>query len=79
MLFIEENLVKIINKPERITCNKCGCVFEFDNSDVKESMKIHLVDIGIILPKYESIKYCIKYVNCPICRYSHEISVELKH
>ena len=40
----------IIKNPDRITCCKCGCIFEFGQSDVKKITKVHREDVGIILP-----------------------------
>lgn len=54
-------------------CGKCGCVFEFDNSDVKEKTETMKEDVGTILPKYKNITYTIGYVKCPICGYEVEI------
>lgn len=54
-------------------CSKCGCVFEFDNSDVKEKTKTIREDVGTILPIYKNITYTIGYVKCPICGCEIEI------
>lgn len=67
--------MRIIKNPNRITCDKCGCIFEFEKSDVKEITKAHREDVGIIFPIYKTVKYHIKYVECPMCGYQHEISV----
>ncbi len=66
--------MKIIRNSNHITCDKCGCVFEFDKSDIRKTTKAHREDIGIILPCYKIVKYHITYVECPICGHQHEIS-----
>lgn len=67
--------MRIIKNPDRITCCKCGCIFEFNQSDVEEEIKVHREDVGIILPKYRTVKYHITYVECPTCGHQHEIAV----
>lgn len=64
----------IIKTPNHITCDKCGCIFEFEKSDVKEVTKSHREDVGIILPIYRTVKYHITYVECPTCGHQHEIA-----
>lgn len=63
----------IIKETSSIRCSKCGCVFEFDNSDVKEKTKTIREDVGIIIPIYRNVNYKIRYVNCPVCGYPKEI------
>ena len=65
-------MVTIKDLPSR-RCSKCGCVFEFDNSDVKEKTKTMREDVGTILPIYKNITYTIGYVKCPICGYEVDI------
>lgn len=65
-------MVTIKEVPSR-RCSKCGCVFEFDNSDVKEKTKTMREDVGIIIPIYRNMNYKIRYVNCPVCGYEWEI------
>ena len=63
----------IIKETSSMTCHKCGCVFEFDNSDIKETIKSIREDVGIIIPIYRNVNYKIRYVNCPVCGYGREI------
>lgn len=67
--------MRIIKSPNRVTCDKCGCIFEFGQSDVNEITKVHREDVGIIFPIYKTVKYHVTYVECPICGYQHEIAV----
>lgn len=67
--------MRIIKNPNRITCDKCGCIFEFKKSDVNEITKVHREDVGIILPIYRTVKYHITYVECPTCGHQYEIAV----
>lgn len=62
-----------IKETPTIRCIKCGCVFEFDISDIKESTKTIREDVGTIIPIYKNIKYEIRYVDCPVCGYEIEI------
>ena len=63
----------IIKETSSIRCSKCGCVFKFDNSYVKEKTKTIREDVGIIIPIYRNVNYKIRYVNCPVCGYPKEI------
>jgi hypothetical protein len=63
--------MKIIEQNNRIEC-KCGCVFEYDENDVKEENRV----IGRIILQDEM--YCISYVKCPVCGKKHRLFSEFK-
>lgn len=56
--------MKIIEKGnKRVTCGRCGCIMEFDSSDIKSEIKSYIS--GVIFRTFEDWK--IEYINCPQC------------
>ena len=49
-------------------CYHCGCVFEYDLTDTQEETRTTRKNVGILLPRYQNVKYDIHYVYCPDCR-----------
>lgn len=55
--------MRIIKNPEPIKCEKCGCVFEYNEQDIKDD---YFLDYGAFLGILPLSKRC-KGVRCPIC------------
>lgn len=55
--------MKIIKKPESVKCENCGCVFEFDEKDIRSDWYL---DPNAFLGLLPMSKRCMG-VRCPIC------------
>ena len=59
--------MKVIEKPESVKCESCGCVFEFDKEDIRND---YYLDPHAFLGLLPRIKQCIG-VHCPVCGELH--------
>ena len=62
--------MKIIKGPDPITCNNCGCVFEYDSNDVNDDWQMKEGAFIGILPLS---RRCTTVI-CPVCK--HKIIIE---
>lgn len=56
--------MKIIKKPEPVKCENCGCVFEFDEKDIRTNY--YYLDHHAFLGLLPMTKRCTG-VRCPVC------------
>lgn len=61
--------MKIIKKPDPVKCEICGCVFEFDEKDIRTDYYLDSHASPGLLP---TMKQCIG-VRCPMCNELHII------
>lgn len=65
--------MKIIKGPDPITCDNCGCVFEYDVNDVVNDWQMKE---GAFLGMLPLARKCTT-INCPVCK--HKIIIEWEH
>lgn len=62
--------MKIIKKGNKVVeCKRCGCVMEFDSSDIKS--EIRSITTSEFLRTSE--QWEIEYIHCPICNQEIEV------
>lgn len=67
--------MKILHKGGPLFCTCCGCVFEFEEEDIKVKEEVeNILDLKII---HIEDRYKIKYVECPQCKEHIELAAEL--
>lgn len=65
--------MKIIERNNRVQC-KCGCVMEYEQSDIRKREWSDIRSYLLFTRDY----YEIKYIKCPICGAEIEINCEYK-
>lgn len=70
MKVIKEGYVKPSN---RLTCNNCGCVYEYDKEDiVEEKQEWSSFDSSLYMNQWHYVGN-VKMVQCPTCSQVREI------
>jgi len=64
--------MKIIKGPDPITCNNCGCQFEYDTNDIIDDCQMK---DGAFLGILPLVRNC-NTIKCPCC--GHKIILEWK-
>lgn len=60
------------------TCKRCGCIFEYDKSDISTREVRLEFDYGFMYPSYIKETWIIKEVKCPDCEKAIEIEAHEK-
>lgn len=73
---IEMKIIKQGTPLNQITCKKCGCIFEYEETDIIEDTRIDMGHFDIAM---NSTKRVIgeKFVICPNCEKKHVIKSEV--